>query len=220
MRTLYDILGVSPDANKAVIKQAFRKLSKTFHPDNQETGDPETFKEIKKAWDVLGNDERRKKYDETGVTEESTDSREAAINHGVVMALGLMLRSYIESPMDLRRNDAVKEMRDQLGMKRGKLALNEKEAKRKFDRSCEMLQRMKQKNTEDNPISGILNKTKDELQRLWDESLDHLEIHRRMVLLLEAFDYDFEAATQKQEMRITFGPRMLGGGTRSIYDYD
>ena len=62
----YRILGVSEDASQKEIKNAYRKLSRKYHPDAN-PGDPtaeERFKEISAAYDVIGDPERRKEYDE------------------------------------------------------------------------------------------------------------------------------------------------------------
>lgn len=58
----YQILDVSPSATFEEIKQAFRKAVKQKHPDVG--GDPELFKKITKAYEVLSNANRRENYDE------------------------------------------------------------------------------------------------------------------------------------------------------------
>ena len=60
----YKILGVKKDATIDEIKKAYRKLAKKYHPDNKEFGNEEKFKEIKEAYDVLGNEKNRRNYDE------------------------------------------------------------------------------------------------------------------------------------------------------------
>lgn len=61
----YDILGVKPDADKADIKKAYRKLARKYHPDVSSEHDAEKqFKEVSEAWEVLGSDERRAEYDQ------------------------------------------------------------------------------------------------------------------------------------------------------------
>lgn len=67
-KDLYTILGVSKNASKDEIKQAYRKLSKELHPDKHK-GDASkegAYKEINEAYEVLGNDEKRKRYDQFG----------------------------------------------------------------------------------------------------------------------------------------------------------
>lgn len=64
----YKILGVDKSATKEVIKKAYRKLAKEYHPDKTK-GDKaleEKFKAVSEAYQVLSNDENRKKYDDLG----------------------------------------------------------------------------------------------------------------------------------------------------------
>lgn len=64
----YKILGVSKNATKEEISQAFRKLARKYHPDVN-PGDKnaeEKFKEINEAHEVLSDPEKRKKYDQFG----------------------------------------------------------------------------------------------------------------------------------------------------------
>lgn len=64
----YKVLGVGRSATQDEIKKAFRKLAVKYHPDKN-PGDKaaeEKFKEISEAYEVLGDAESRKKYDELG----------------------------------------------------------------------------------------------------------------------------------------------------------
>jgi DnaJ family protein A protein 2 len=64
MSSLYDTLGVQRNADADELKKAYRKLVLVNHPDKG--GDPEKFKQIQKAYEVLGDDSRRAMYDQTG----------------------------------------------------------------------------------------------------------------------------------------------------------
>jgi molecular chaperone DnaJ len=61
----YKVLGVSKDASQDEIKKAFRKLAHQYHPDKQ-GGDEAKFKEVNEAFQVVGNAEKRQKYDQFG----------------------------------------------------------------------------------------------------------------------------------------------------------
>jgi len=65
MRDLYDILGVSKSASDTDIKSAYRKLARKYHPDlnKDDKSAAEKFKEVSGAYEVLGDKEKRKKYD-------------------------------------------------------------------------------------------------------------------------------------------------------------
>lgn len=64
----YKILGVEKSASQADIKKKFRKLAIKYHPDkNPDDSKAEAqFKEVNEAYEVLGDPDKRKKYDELG----------------------------------------------------------------------------------------------------------------------------------------------------------
>merc|ERR1740138_1361618 len=61
---LYKLLEVDKNSSEADIKKAYRKLAVKHHPDKG--GDPEKFKEITRAYEVLSDSEKRSKYDRYG----------------------------------------------------------------------------------------------------------------------------------------------------------
>jgi len=62
----YKILGVDEKADSGQIKASYRKLAKKYHPDTNAGNKQaeERFKEISEAYDVIGNAEKRQKYDQ------------------------------------------------------------------------------------------------------------------------------------------------------------
>ncbi len=64
----YKVLGVERTASGDEIRKAFRKLARTYHPDvaKDKKRAEEKFKEINEAYEVLGDADKRKKYDELG----------------------------------------------------------------------------------------------------------------------------------------------------------
>jgi molecular chaperone DnaJ len=67
-RDYYEILNVKRNATQAEIKSAYRKMALKYHPDKN-PGDPSTeekFKEAAQAYEVLGNDQKRARYDQYG----------------------------------------------------------------------------------------------------------------------------------------------------------
>jgi DnaJ-class molecular chaperone len=64
-RDPYEALGVKPDASADEIKKAYRRLAKKYHPDSTggDKAKEDRFKEVSTAYDILGDPEKRAKYD-------------------------------------------------------------------------------------------------------------------------------------------------------------
>ena len=67
-RDYYEVLGVDRNADDNTIKKAYRKLAKKYHPDTSDGNKQaeEKFKEVKEAYEVLSDPEKRKLYDRFG----------------------------------------------------------------------------------------------------------------------------------------------------------
>ncbi|HMT04477.1 MAG TPA: molecular chaperone DnaJ [Solirubrobacterales bacterium] len=67
-KDFYDVLGVSKKASQEEIKKAHRKLVRQYHPDRNpdDKAAEDRFKEVQAAYDVLGDEEKRKEYDSGG----------------------------------------------------------------------------------------------------------------------------------------------------------
>jgi hypothetical protein len=59
----YEILQLSPRADPDTIHRVFRALAQRYHPDNRESGNEETFKQVLAAYEVLSDPERRAAFD-------------------------------------------------------------------------------------------------------------------------------------------------------------
>jgi len=70
----YNVLGVSRNASKSEIKSAYRKLALKFHPDKQRGSEEEKakysekFAKIGNAYEILGDEEKRKRFDRGGMS--------------------------------------------------------------------------------------------------------------------------------------------------------
>lgn len=59
----YELLQVSPRADKETIERVFRHLAKRYHPDNHDSGNADKFAEIVSAYDLLSDPVQRAAYD-------------------------------------------------------------------------------------------------------------------------------------------------------------
>lgn len=84
----YAILGVSRDASEQDIKKAFRKLAMKYHPDHVSGSEKEKaeaeakFKEVNEANEVLGDPEKRRKYDRLGARWQDFEGHPGAAQAG------------------------------------------------------------------------------------------------------------------------------------------
>lgn len=69
-RDYYEVLGVDKTADAQTIKRAYRKLAKRYHPDlhPEDRAAQDKFKQVTEAYEVLGDEEKRRKYDAFGAS--------------------------------------------------------------------------------------------------------------------------------------------------------
>src|SRR6188768_157721 len=59
----YEVLQISPNADPDTVTRVFRLLARRYHPDQQDTGNEEKFRELLAAYAVLSHPEKRARYD-------------------------------------------------------------------------------------------------------------------------------------------------------------
>lgn len=106
-KNYYDILGVPKNAPEKDIKSAYRKLARKWHPDANPDNPrqaEEKFKDIQEAYEVLGDPEKRRKYDVLGsdwqqaAQQAEQQRRYRSAQHGTVFDFGDLGGTGAESP--------------------------------------------------------------------------------------------------------------------------
>ncbi|MDX1747452.1 MAG: DnaJ domain-containing protein, partial [Halobacteriales archaeon] len=59
----YEVLQLNQNADAETVERVYRILAKRFHPDNASSGDENRFREVREAYEVLSDPERRAKFD-------------------------------------------------------------------------------------------------------------------------------------------------------------
>jgi curved DNA-binding protein CbpA len=135
--SLYDTLGIAPDASADEIKKAYRKKAMETHPD-REGGDAAAFQAVEQAHQVLSDPARRLTYDQTGHTG-AADSRRAEL----LRALAGMFVQVIQATPTLSHVNIIREMKAGLEaaieQTAGQIAAHES-AIAKFEKAIKRLQ--------------------------------------------------------------------------------
>lgn len=109
-RTLYDLLGVSETATPEEIKKAYREKAKMVHPDTGGSrANPEKFGALVRAYDVLSDAQRRARYDETGIEDESTtsDNKHAIVLQEIQGAVLNIIKQLVAQNLPVSRADVI-----------------------------------------------------------------------------------------------------------------
>lgn len=185
---LYHVLGVDQKADGKQIKAAYRRLSALHHPDKP-TGDVNRFREIKNAYDVLSDAARRKRYDDTGRTDDykATPARVSAF-------IETTMRSVIEAQRpDGSADDPVFEnIRDKILATLLAARIEVKNSifktQRKLERCQRLLERFHPLKAFD-PVGDSLRKEKVRLQEELNNHEDALELSMEVERVLKTYDY-------------------------------
>jgi hypothetical protein len=184
---LYETLGVKKDATKAQIKKAYRKKANVHHPDKG--GDPENFKALVLAYNILFDDDKRKRYDE-GETAESIAKTAISEDHQI---LNLVLSLFVQvvALADVKIVDIPHVMRlniDKSINEFSNMINNQQMHINKFE--C-VIKRMKAKGPENVFATAALQQignSKREIQKLKDQQ----KIGEGAKKFLEAYSYEVD----------------------------
>ena len=204
----YHVLGVDQKADGKQIKAAYRRLSALHHPDKP-TGDVNRFREIKNAYDVLSDAARRKRYDDTGRTDDykATPARVSAF-------IETTMRSVIEAQRpDGSADDPVFEnIRDKvlatLLAARIEVKNNIFKTQRKLERCQRLFERFRPLRAFD-PVGDSLRKEKERLQAELHGHEDALELSLEVEKVLKTYDYEVGPGPEGQ---FSPGPTIRPGG--------
>lgn len=100
----YEILQISPNAQTDTIDRVFRYFAQRYHPDNQETGDVEHFKNVLRAHETLIDPIKRAQFDsQYKVTQQSRWNLKQALNDDETLESDLLIQNRILSLLYLTR---------------------------------------------------------------------------------------------------------------------
>lgn len=176
----YKILGVHRNATPKEIKAAYKRAANAHHPDKS-NGNGDVFVEIKLAYEVLINTERRNLYDKTGVYERNQKG-----NHTREVMVKLFLL-VMGQGLDVVHENILNRMRTTAREKIKEIDAGDKELLREGDRLDEAMARLSNPNGE-NILEAVIKSKLDVI----NEAIDSNAAERQTVLdVLEMID-DYE----------------------------
>lgn len=181
MKNYYEMLSVSREATSEQIKKAYLRKAKKLHPDKG--GNSDEFNEVKKAFDVLYNEDTRKEYDETGEVKDKPNQKEddiTFINDSFVQIVSATYQEIINV-------DYIKKTKDyfnyNIGQHAANIAFNNSEI-RKFSK---VITKVIKKNKGENYLSGALEARIKQHIKAIDELQEKIDRLKRCIDILDDY---------------------------------
>jgi len=169
---LYETLGVEPTATDAEIRSAYRKAAKTEHPDSG--GSSERFHAITAAHRILGDKDKRAKYDATGETADQPDQKQARAMDLVAQTIVTMCETE-----GMIYRDVIAEAKKHFDMLIGQQKQAKRDGEKAIEKQTKMRARFKAKEGRPDRIGMILDQRIASVRntlKLADENIEILEL--------------------------------------------
>lgn len=187
--SLYDDLGLSPDATADQIKAAHRAAAKRHHPDTG--GDREAFDRAQRAAMVLRDPEKRARYDQTGATDDRPDNALSEVTNLLCSTFTQALEQ-----CDFERQDIVQVTKTLLSRKLAEMRTNVAGCTQARDVLIKARGRLGHKGERPNLIDGLL----DQQIKQHDQAL--AEMARVEGLIQQAIDFADDYSWRVDEMPV------------------
>ena len=204
MTDFYAKLGVPREATRDEIKVAFRAKARQTHPDAR--GNVEDFRDIADAYAVLGDVDRRARYDQSGDT--ATVSEETKRTDALNIIQQMMEQTLNQVGDGPICNDVVAKMREAAADAVSKIAADIEAMQRAIVRFAEFADRF---NTagDTNVLRGMVDHRIAAIERRCSDAAVALERHKMAAEILQ--DYSFEVDPEPMAMPIYGGFQQTTG---------
>ncbi|MGE5509898.1 MAG: J domain-containing protein [Bacteroidota bacterium] len=183
---LYEVLGVSRDADAETIRTAFRARAKVTHPDAG--GSPGAFEHVKLAQQILLDPERRARYDATGrIDRPALDRTES----NALSMLGELLTQILGQGDEPGNTDSLAAMRSAIKESLENMDKQVADAKAARDRIMRMKTKFRLRKKGADPIAAILDAKAREVDRMLADSESARRIHERALEILANYEFEF-----------------------------
>lgn len=207
--SLYDDLGLAPDATDAEIRAAHRRAAKRHHPDAG--GKREEFERVQRAALILRDPAKRERYDRDGtVDDDATIDREL---QGAVSLMNEVFQAALSTAPSLERIDIIGGAKTMLGESIRHVEQHKGKARaemRKFEKAAKRLQH---KGKGPNMLGQIIDDQIKSCQAQIAACDINISAHKRAQTMLDEYDWAVDAAPAWADLDLG-DLRGLTGSTR------
>jgi curved DNA-binding protein CbpA len=186
---LYHILGVPKKASQDVIAKAYRQKAVKMHPDMG--GDPDAFKLLAFAYEVLGDEEARKRYDETGQTDKPGNNQ--AISDAIKFFHDALFR-IISQGLDVETKDILGMAHREIQAAREGINKEIENVQRNINGLKKALKRLRIKNAKDDGPDYLGDSIKSLMAEM-EKSLNQSDLDKERLAaaekILQRYAYEF-----------------------------
>lgn len=190
--SLYEDLGVAPDADKATIQRAYRRAAQRAHPDKP-GGSDEAFQRIALAYGVLSDEAKRERYDRTG------ESSDAAMEQQAEATIAGMFQNMVDAA-DIDHDDIVEAMTVQIRQKIAGFRDDIDKAKAAIKKYQRVLRRIKHTGAGKNILAGTVRARIHNLEIGINLNAENIVFAEVVAAMLKDYGYEVD---QEKPMRPT-----------------
>lgn len=204
---LYSTLGVKPDAAQEQIAKRYRKLASQLHPDKP-TGDKDAFKQVALAYEVLGDPDRRKRYDETGYSDPVQNLTIQELNQ----QLGRVLLKAISEGRDPEKMDLLGMIHSTIHAEKNAIKAQIKENTKRAEKLRKVAERFTSQDSE-NLLARMTLFPAIELEKSVQQDEQKLETLDKVAEILKKYKYKHDPGQEMpSSLQIVMGRMNSGTG--------
>jgi len=210
MKNLYETLGVDEDATSEEIKKAYKGKAMILHPDRN-GGEDRGFDDLRKAYEILSDNERRARYDETGDTDDQPQT-EVMLRTQFLQIFSVML----DTEQNFKTVDFVSVGIYKLEAKMKELKFDIEKHQAEIDRLATAKNRMTKKDEKTNLFESLLEQREEGLLQKITATNEAIEICEKLIEELNTYEYSHDEPEPQagfhQGLGAAFNGYPFGGG--------
>jgi curved DNA-binding protein CbpA len=183
----YSTLGVGKEADEGEIRKAYRSKAQKAHPD-KEGGDLEQFKQLQHAYDVLSDEDRRRRYDNG----EDVSKRTATIEERASSLLMQLFAQQFETTTD--HLDMVLAVKTDIEVRMGELRTQKSKAQAHIRKMLHLQERVHYKGTGRDRFHDLTQQQIDHAKRAMEKMTEEDKVLNRTLLLADEYECEVTKA--------------------------